>query len=108
MSLAARLLLPARVAPGDVVVVRLLIQHPMETGLRHDVDGKRIARHVLTSVRCEFDGREVFRAEISSGLSANPLLEFPVRVTRAGEWRVSWEDDRGARFELRQTMPLGG
>jgi sulfur-oxidizing protein SoxZ len=102
----ARLLLPERVAVGDVVRVRLLIQHAMETGYRQDVNGKLIARNVIRWVRCELAGAEVFRADASSGLAANPLFEFFLRVSVGGEWLVQWEDDNGTRGELRQLMAL--
>lgn len=84
--------------------MRLLIQHPMETGYRVDVDGKPIPRNVIRWVSCEFAGQEVFRAETSSGISANPFFEFPMRVTRGGEWRVTWEDESGAIGVWRQAM----
>ncbi len=107
MATLARLLLPERVALGQVVTVRLLIQHDMETGYRQDMDGRVIARNVIVLVRCELGGVEVFRAEPSSGISANPFFEFPVRVSGAGEWRVQWEDSAGVKGELRQMMGLG-
>jgi sulfur-oxidizing protein SoxZ len=106
MSLA-RLQLPERIAAGDVVTVRLLIQHGMETGYRQDMDGRVVPRNVIRLVRCELDGVEVFRAEPSSGISANPFFEFQVRVVQAGVWWVRWEDDAGAQGELRQPMSLG-
>jgi len=102
----ARLILPEQARVGEVITVRLLIQHPMETGYRQDMNGKVIARNVVRLVRCELDGREIFRAEPSSGISANPLFEFPVRVTEGGQWRVRWEDDSGQQGELRQRMDL--
>ena len=103
---AARLILPPRVAAGEVVMVRLLIQHVMETGYRQDMNGRLIPRNVLRWVRCELGGAEVFSAEPSSGLSANPLFEFPVRARASGEWRVTWEDDAGEKGELRQLMTV--
>lgn len=102
----ARLLLPERVALGDVITVRLLIQHAMETGYRQDMDGRVIARNVIRLVRCEQGGVEVFRAEPSSGISANPLFEFSLRVSRPGDWLVRWEDDAGVQGDWRQPMPL--
>jgi sulfur-oxidizing protein SoxZ len=102
----ARLLLPERVAIGDVITVRLLIQHPMETGYRQDMDGRVIPRNVVQWVRCELGGVEVFRAEPSSGISANPFFEFSVRVAQAGVWVVSWVDDAGVQGEWRQPMPV--
>jgi len=103
----ARLLLPARLTLGEVVQVRLLIQHDMETGYRQDMDGRVIPRNVIHLVRCELDGVEVFRAEASSGIAANPYFEFPVRITQAGVWLVQWEDDAGVKGELRQPMKPG-
>jgi sulfur-oxidizing protein SoxZ len=102
----ARLLLPDRVAVGDVITVRLLIQHDMETGYRQDMDGRVIARNVIQQVRCELGGVEVFLAEPSSGISANPYFEFSLRVVQAGMWVVSWVDDAGVRGEWRQPMPV--
>ena len=103
----AQLLLPARVALGDVISVRLLIQHPMETGYRQDMDGRVIPRNVINLVRCELGGVEVFRVEPSSGISANPYFEFSLRVAHGGEWRVQWQDDARVQGELRQFMAVG-
>jgi sulfur-oxidizing protein SoxZ len=102
----ARLILPERVAVGDVIQVRLLVQHGMETGYRQDMNGRVVPRNVIRLVRCEFAGIEVFRCEPSSGISANPLFEFWLRVPSGGDWLVRWEDDAGVQGELRQPMPL--
>lgn len=101
-----RLFIAGRPVAGQVVLVRLLIQHPMETGYRFDFNGKRVARNAIRLVQCEFDGQEVFRAEPSTGISANPLFEFAFRVTRGGQWTVRWEDESGAQGEWRQTMAV--
>jgi sulfur-oxidizing protein SoxZ len=52
----ARILFPERVAVGDVITVRLLIQHDMETGYRQDMNGHPIPRNVIRLVRCELAG----------------------------------------------------
>ena len=102
----ARLIFPERIRSGEVITVRLLIQHPMETGYRQDMDGKLIARNVIRLVRCEVQGQEVFRAEPSSGISANPLFEFTVRAVRTARWTIRWEDDAAAQGELSQLMTV--
>lgn len=102
----ARLIFPERIRAGEVITVRLLIQHPMETGYRQDMDGKLIARNVIRLVRCEVQGQEVFRAEPSSGISANPLFEFTVRAVRTARWTIRWEDDAAAQGELSQLMTV--
>jgi len=72
----ARFDMPERVRAGEVFKLRLLVQHPMETGYLLDLNNQRIARNVINDMRCTYLGQEVFRIEPSSGLSANPYVEF--------------------------------
>jgi sulfur-oxidizing protein SoxZ len=95
---------PERIAAGEVVKVRLLVQHPMDTGYLQDLLGKLVPRNVITLLTCTLGSQEVFRVEPSSGIAANPLFEFFVRATETAEMRVEWVDDRGQRGEFRQTM----
>jgi sulfur-oxidizing protein SoxZ len=97
---------PERIAAGEVVKVRLLVQHPMDTGYLQDLLGKLVPRNVITLLTCTLGSQEVFRVEPSSGIAANPLFEFFVRATETAEMRVEWVDDRGQRGEFRQTMAV--
>ena len=63
-----------------VVTVRVAIQHPMETGFRYDNMGRPIPKNVVNTLVCRYNGEEVFRAELGSGISANPYLQFYVRA----------------------------
>lgn len=72
----ARFDMPNQARAGEVFKLRLLVQHPMETGYLLDVNNRRIARNVINDLRCTYLGQEVFRIEPSSGLSANPYIEF--------------------------------
>ena len=96
----ARVHWPDKVRSGDVVKVRLLIQHPMETGFRYDFSGTSIAKNVIHSMSAEYGGRVVFRARMGSGVAANPLLQFWVRPDQSGDIRVSWEDDQGVQGQV--------
>ena len=89
----SRIQLPPEAKRGEAVEVRILIQHPMETGFRRDADGKRVARNVLHSLACRYNGVEVFRATLSSGIAANPALRFFVRAEKSGELEFWWLDD---------------
>lgn len=100
----ARLRVPETVRPGDVVDVRLLIQHDMETGFRRDTQGRAVPMNVITEVRVRFGDVEVFRAELGSGISANPYLSFPLRAQQSGEIRVEWVDTAGVRGNARTTL----
>lgn len=97
---------PERITAGEVVKVRLLVQHPMDTGYLQDLLGKLVPRNVIRLLTCTLGTQEVFRVEPSSGIAANPLFEFFVRATETAEMRVEWVDDRGQRGELRQTLTV--
>lgn len=89
----SRIQLPAEAKRSEAVEVRILIQHPMETGFRRDGQGKRVARNVLHSLACRYNGVEVFRATLSSGIAANPVLRFFFRAENSGELEFWWLDD---------------
>jgi sulfur-oxidizing protein SoxZ len=97
---------PERIAAGEVVKMRLLVQHPMDTGYLQDLLGKLVPRNVIRQLTCTLGSQEVFRVEPSSGIAANPLFEFFVRATETAEMRVDWVDDRGQRGEFRQTLTV--
>jgi len=88
-----RLRVPATARQGEVVEVRTLISHPMETGFRRDDTGARVARDILTHLVCRYAGREVFRAALYPAIAANPYLGFHVRVDVSATLTVSWEVD---------------
>jgi sulfur-oxidizing protein SoxZ len=102
----ARIQWPERVLAGDVVKVRLLVQHPMDTGYLQDLLGKLVPRNVIQSLTCTWGQQEVFRVEPSSGISVNPLFEFFVRAEQTAEMHVAWIDDRGVKGSLRQMLPV--
>ncbi|MGH9429579.1 MAG: thiosulfate oxidation carrier complex protein SoxZ [Terriglobia bacterium] len=90
-----RIQIPAKIKRGDVVEVRLLIRHPMETGFRHDNVGRPIPQNVIKLVTCRYNGEEIFRAELFSGVAANPYLVFFTTASKSGELEVTWTDDTG-------------
>jgi sulfur-oxidizing protein SoxZ len=95
--MVARVQLPAQAKRGDIVEVRIVIQHPMETGFRYDHFGKPIPKNVVNEVVCRYNGEEVFRAELGSGVAANPYLQFHTLAEASGELVFEWVDDAGSR-----------
>ncbi len=98
--------MPSQVRAGEVFKLRLLVQHPMETGYLLDVNNQRIARNVINDMRCTYLDQEVFRIEPSSGLSANPYVEFFLRATQTGEIAIDWVDDRGERGQVKRNLTV--
>jgi len=96
----ARIQLPENIRKGDLVEVRVFIQHPMETGFRID-GGKRMPRNAIHSLVCRYNGVEVFRATMSPGIAANPYLKFYTRAVESGELDFWWLDDEDVQGTAR-------
>ena len=96
MSLRPRIKIPEVVKPGEIIEIKTLISHIMETGQRRDKDGKPIPRKIINAFRATFAGKEVFRAEFHPGTSANPYLLFHLKVDKPGELIFTWIEDGGA------------
>ena len=91
----ARLRVPKNAKRGEVIEIRVMVEHPMESGFRHNNMGKLIPRHIATDFRCSYNGREVFRAELHPAVSTNPYFLFYLVAQDTGELVFSWADDRG-------------
>jgi sulfur-oxidizing protein SoxZ len=103
----SRIQVPPAARRGDIIQVRIAIQHPMETGYRPDHFGRRIPKNVINTLTRRYNGVEVFRADMGSGIAANPLLQFPVRIEAAGEFLFEWIDDSGERGSARAAIAVG-
>ncbi len=104
----ARIQVPAQAKPGDVIEIRVLIQHAMETGYRVDAEGRNIKRNVIHTVICRYNGEEIFRADTSSGVSANPYFQFTTVAQASGTIELSWIDDAGVQESERQQLVVAG
>lgn len=86
----ARIAIPRTVRRGDVIEIKTLITHPMETGFRMDSMGARIPRNIITDFSCRFRGEVVFAAKLQPGIAANPYLTFFLRVQGDGVLEFNW------------------
>jgi sulfur-oxidizing protein SoxZ len=100
MAMRGRLQVPPGVRRGEPFEVRVIVQHPMETGFRRDYDGKVISLDIVNRLACHYGGREVFRAELGSGVAANPYFVFYVVAGDSGELTIDWSDDHGQSGHL--------
>ncbi len=87
--------MPATARPGDIIAVRVLVQHSMETGYRSNSVGEPLARDIIRRVECRFDGETVFAADLFPAIAANPSVAFYLRATRSGSLQVEWRGDAG-------------
>jgi len=86
---------PPRAKKGEVVEIRTLAEHPMESGFRRTQLGELVPRDIVTQLTCSYNGVEVFRADIHPAVAANPLIAFTTVATESGELVFRWTGDRG-------------
>jgi len=96
MAEKPRIRLPKRAKKGEIVQIRALLSHPMESGLRRDAAGKLIPRKIVNRFACTFNGKPVFACDLEPGTAANPYLQFFAKVEEAGTFRFAWTDDDGS------------
>ena len=83
---------------GSGAVVRVLMSHDMETGLRKDADGKTVPAWYITEVTATLNGRTVMTAHWGTAIAKNPFTQFTIKGAKAGERiAVTWVDNRGDR-----------
>jgi len=87
--------IPKRARPGQVIEIKTLISHPMETGYRRDMVGRAIPRDIINRFVCTYNGAEIFRADLFPAIAANPFLSFFTVATESGTIALSWTGDDG-------------
>ena len=95
--MAARVVvnLPKSAKRGEVIEIRTLASHAMETGFRRTQLGELIPRDIITQFVCTYNGVEVFRCELHPAVAANPLISFTTVATESGTLEFKWFGDNG-------------
>lgn len=101
-----RIRVPANPKKGEVIEIKTLITHPMETGQRKDAAGATIPRKIVNSMTATFNGKPVFQAKLEPAISANPYLSFYMRVEESGTLLLTWKDDDGAEYKAEQKIAM--
>jgi sulfur-oxidizing protein SoxZ len=86
---------PKTAKRGQVIEIKALVSHPMETGFRADSGGKLIPRNIINSFACTYNGEEIFRADFYPAIAANPFVAFTTVVTESGTLAFTWTSDGG-------------
>jgi len=93
-----RIKVPKTAKKDEVITIKTLINHDMESGRRKGSDGQLIPRQIINKFTCEFNGTTVFETEMEPAISANPYLEFNMRVPESGTLKFTWVDDDGSVY----------
>ena len=93
-----RIRVPRQARKGEIIEIKTLISHPMETGYRRDTQGRLIPRHIIHTFTCTYNDIEVFRADWHPAVAAKPSLAFDTTATESGRLRFEWVDDDGTVY----------
>ena len=102
-----RVKVPKKAAAGDVITIKTLISHKMESGQRKDKEGKVIPRKIINKFVAQFNGADVFSADIDPAVSANPYVEFKAKVMESGKFKFVWADDDGSEYSTEKKIAVG-
>jgi sulfur-oxidizing protein SoxZ len=86
---------PARAKRGEIVEIKTLVSHTMETGFRRTQLGAPIPRDIIRKFVCTYNGTEVFRAELHPAIAANPFIVFSTVAIESGTLAFHWSGDNG-------------
>ena len=106
MAEKPRIKLPKEAKKGEVIEIKTLIAHVMETGLRKDQEGKVIPRKIINKFTAEFNGKPVFSVDIEPAVAANPYMQFTAKVEESGTFKFTWTDDDGTVTTAEQAIAV--
>jgi len=86
---------PKSARRGEIIEIRTLIGHNMETGFRRTQTGELIPRDIVRTFVCTYSGAEIFRAELHPAMAANPLITFTTVAAESGTLEFRWTGDNG-------------
>jgi sulfur-oxidizing protein SoxZ len=89
---------------GEIVEIKTLAQHTMETGFRRTQTGEIIPRDIIRTFTCTYNGIEVCRVDLHPAIAANPLIAFTTVATESGTLQFRWVGDNG--YAVTEIAPL--
>ena len=97
---------PKKAKKGEVVTIKTLIKHKMESGRRKGKDGKPIPRKIINKFTAKMNGELVFSMDIEPSVSANPFIQFNMKADKSGELVMEWTDDDGTVYSAKKQITV--
>ena len=95
MASTAIVNVPATARRGEIIAIKAMVGHAMETGFRRTQLGEPVPRNIISQFVCTYNGAEIFRAELHPAIAANPLFAFTTVATESGTIAFRWTGDNG-------------
>ena len=98
---------PKKASKGDILTIKTLISHKMETGLRKNKKtGKIIPRQIINKFVAQFNGADIFSVDLDPAISANPYFQFKMKAEESGEFAFMWIDDNGETYTKKSKLKV--
>lgn len=102
-----RVKVPKKASAGEIITIKSLISHPMESGQRKDSKtGELIPRKIINTFTATFNGEQVIKVAVEPAVSANPYFQFDMKVPESGVVRFEWTDDDGTVYDLEKKIKV--
>ena len=98
------ILMPERARRGEVLEIKAMVEHVMETGFRHTEQGERVPRNIIHRFRCLYNGAQVYEADFHPALVSNPVVQFFVRAEQSGHFEFQWSGDQGFTAHVQKKL----
>ena len=95
---------PKQAKVGEIITIKTLISHEMETGFRHNNVGALLPRNIIRQFNCIYNGEEIFRATLHPAIAANPFISFFTVARESGTFTFRWTGDNG--FDQTETAAI--
>src|SRR3981189_2944200 len=96
---------PKTAKHGEIIEIKTLMSHIMETGYRHTATGAIVPRDIITGFICRYNGAEIFRADLFPAIAANPFISFFTTATESGKFEFEWIGDNGFSETASASLP---
>jgi len=97
---------PKTAGKGEIIEIKTLINHAMESGQRKDSSGAPIPRQIINRFEVALNGRQVFAADLFPSVSANPYVAFFLKAEESGDLTFTWHDDDGSVYEQTKSIEV--
>lgn len=101
-----RVRVPATAKKDEIIEIKTLISHEMESGQRKGADGKVIPRKIIHTFTASFNGKKFFEATWHPAISANPYQSFFFKAAESGEFTFAWADDDKSVYESKAKLTV--
>lgn len=101
-----RVKIPKTAKVGEVVTVKTLVTHKMESGHRRDGKGDLIPRSIINRFKADFNGQNIIDIAMEPSISTNPFFQFDAVVPQAGTFEFSWYDDDGSVYSASKEIAI--